>query len=220
MKTVILAGLDNLVFFAADLLNPARWKLTGFATPIAPAWNIYDENGAVREVIDEIPVMPLDAAVTYEPDCIMLASGNPEDEEKLKYLLFRSDYRGEVVSLYDFFSGVSPRTAAIRKLSWRLSELGIEGATADLGCYRGDISWQMNALMPERKLYLYDTFTGYDSRDVAKELEDGYSDVKANDYSFSAKELENVEQVLLCRMPYPEKVIIRKGWFPESAFAL
>lgn len=220
MKTVILAGLDNLVFSSADMLNPKQLKLIGFATTMEQAWNIYDENGNVKENIEDMPIMPIDAAVSCEPDMIILASSTEEDDTMLKYSLCRADYRGEVVSLFDTFKDFSMKTAVIRKLSWRLEELGVEGAAADLGAYRGDISWQLNALMPNRKLYLFDTFTGYDSRDIAKEQELGLSNAQVGEYSLTRKEYENVEDRLLARMPYPENVIVRKGWFPETAFDL
>ncbi len=217
MKTVILAGLDNMVFSSADMLNPKQLKLVGFATTIEEAWNIYDENGKVKENIEDMPSMPLDAAVACEPDMIVLASSNEEDETRLKYMICRADYRGVVVSLFDMFKDFSMKTAVMRKLSWRLDELGVEGAVADLGAYRGDISWQLNALMPHRKLYLFDTFTGYDMRDVAVEEKQGLSDVKTGQYSLTMKELENIEERLHLRMPYPENVVIKKGWFPQTA---
>lgn len=220
MKTAVLAGLDNLAFTSADLLNPAELKLVGFATIIEEAWNIYDEAGNVREDITEMPVMPLEAAVKLESDVIIIAADNPEDEETLKYAIFRTGYMGEVISLYEHYKSFSVHTAALRKLAWRLEELGVEGAAADLGAGYGEVAWQMNALMPERKLYLYDTFTGYDARDVAKEQELGLSGAKAGEYSFSVREQEKAEEMLLGRMPYPQMVVIRKGRFPETAFDL
>lgn len=220
MKTVMLAGVDNLVFSAADLLNPKEMKLIGFATTMDVAWNVYDENGKIKENIEDMPIMPIEAAGGYEPDCLILAAGNAEDEEDLKYMIYRIDYRGEVISLFDFFKGFSPKTAAMRKMAWRLEELGVEGAAADLGAYQGDISWQLNALMPERKLYLFDTFTGFDARDIAIEQEKELSDAKVGQFAFSPKKYENLESELLGRMPYPDKVEIRKGWFPETAYEL
>lgn len=220
MKTVILAGLDNLAFAAADLLNPKELKLIGFAVTIEQAWNIYDKDGNVKEQIEEMPVMPIEAAVGLEPDIIVLASGTAEEDEALKYMIYRTDYRGEVTSLFEFFQGFSLKTAAIRKMVWRIDRLGIEGAAADLGAYRGDISWQLNALMPDRKLYLFDTFTGYDARDIAKEREQNLSDAKVGDYAFSPREYENLQERILSRMPYRENVVIRQGWFPETAFDL
>lgn len=220
MKTAVLAGADNLVFTAADLLNPKKLKLVGFATTMEQAWNIYDEEKNVREAIEELPVMPMEAAVALEPDCIVLASGSAEDDEALKYMIYRAHFRGDVVSLFDFFQEFSLKTAAIRKLVWRMERMGIAGAAADLGAYRGDLSWQLNALMPERKLYLFDTFTGYDARDIEKEQELCLSDARAGDYSLSSRELANLKERILSRMPYRENVEIRAGWFPETAFDL
>ena len=61
MKTVIIAGLDNLAFTVADLLDPKEYKLIGFGTPIKAAWNVYDEEGKILEDITDIPVMPIEA---------------------------------------------------------------------------------------------------------------------------------------------------------------
>lgn len=220
MKTVILAGLDNRVFSAADLLNPKEVKLIGFATTMESAWNIYDKDGAVKEPDDVLPIMPVDAVVGLEPDRVILASGTADENESLSYLIFRADYRGEVVSLFDVFNSFSLKTSAIRKMVWRLNSLGVEGAVADLGAYRGDISWQLNALMPQRRLYLFDTFKGYDIRDIKVEQEQNLSDAKIGDYSFSPSEYERLEEQILSRMPYPEQLIIKSGWFPETAFDL
>ena len=85
---------------------------------------------------------------------------------------------------------------------------------------RIDISWQMNAMMPERKLYLFDTFTGYDERDIAKEQELRLSDAKPGEYSLSRNEQDHLNERILGRMPYAEQVELRPGWFPETAFEL
>ena len=223
MKTVLLAGLDNLVFTAADLLNPKEYKLTGFGTPIREAWNIYDAEGNIRsdlEALGEMPVMPIEACASFEPELIVLVADNDEEDESLKYLLFSTNFQGEVVSLREITKGFSARTAALRKLAWRLDSLGVEGAAADLGCGHGEISWQMNALMPERKLYLFDTFTGYDARDIARERELGNETVREGDYGFSPRELEILEERMLSRMPYAEQVVLRAGWSPETALEL
>lgn len=220
MKTVILAGLDNLVFAMTDVLNPKNMKLVGIASEIKEAWNIYDEDGTLLEEIKELPIMPLETAVTYESDCMVLVAGNKEDEEALKYMVYRTGYQGEVLSLFDISEEFALKTSVLRRVSRRLDELGVEGAIADLGAYRGDISWQMNAMMPERKLYLFDTFTGYDERDVAKEQQLHLSEAQVGVYSLSNNEREHLEERILGRMPYADMVELRPGWFPETAFDL
>lgn len=192
MKTVIVMGLDNQIFSAADMLEPSQVKLIGYAATMEEAWNIYDESGTVKDEIEEMPIMPIDAAVSCEPDLMILAASNEEDDTALKHMLFRADYRGEVISLFEQNKDFSIKTAVIRKVSWRLEELGVQGAAADLGTYCGDISWQLNALMPERRLYIFDT----------------------------QQASERAQSRLLARMPYEEQVRIRMGRFPETAYDL
>ena len=66
--------------------------------------------------------------------------------------------------------------------------------------------------MPDRRLYLFDTFEGFDERDVDMERKLGCSDAQTGLYSGTDKEK------LMERMPLPGQVVIRKGWFPETAF--
>ena len=62
-------------------------------------------------------------------------------------------------------------------------------------------------MFPERTLYLFDTFTGFDARDIGEA--DGKK-AKAGDFS------DTSEQAVLGRMPYPERIRMKKGYFPES----
>ena len=73
-------------------------------------------------------------------------------------------------------------------------------------------SIRCSVLMPDRKLYLFDTFEGFDERDVDMERKLGCSDAQTGLYSGTDKEK------LMERMPLPGQVVIRKGWFPETAF--
>lgn len=72
--------------------------------------------------------------------------------------------------------------AVVRRLARRLNGLGICGSVAELGCYKGDMSWQLNILMPDRKLYLFDTLEGFNARDVAKEQALGCSKASVGQY--------------------------------------
>lgn len=85
----------------------------------------------------------------------------------------------------------------------------IPGAVAELGVDMGDTAKYLNLYYPERTLYLFDTFSGFDHRDrdesqarTAKLL--GYYDNRSTP--------ENV----LDKMFYPEKCIVKAGYFPES----
>ena len=95
---------------------------------------------------------------------------------------------------------------------------GVDGAVAELGVYKGDTAVLLNGLFPSRPLYLFDTFQGFDERDIAAEQhgsplhsELSLSHAKAGDFGDTS-----VEGVL-SRMPYPDRCIVRKGYFPETA---
>ena len=83
------------------------------------------------------------------------------------------------------------------------------GELAELGVYRGAFAWCMNKLLPERKLYLFDTFQGFDSAEAA-----GYGEGFVR-----AHENTSVDLVLSV-LPRPEQAVIRPGLFPASAAGL
>ncbi|WP_108668489.1 TylF/MycF/NovP-related O-methyltransferase [Euzebya rosea] len=102
------------------------------------------------------------------------------------------------------------RAATIREALTSLDERGIDGDIAELGVYQGRTSALMNATSPDRTLYLFDTFEGFDERDLAVE--------RANAYSHGKVEFEDTsEAAVMARMPHPAHCIPVKGFFPESA---
>lgn len=216
MKTAMLIGTGDLIFKAADLLNPKELKLIGFGTTVEENWNVFDENGDIKNEIDGIPVMPIDLAAGYNPDLIIAAAKDEDENNALKYMIYRTGFQNEVVFLKDICEEFSVRTASLRRLSQRINALGIKGSVAEAGCFRGDTSWQLNALFPDRKLYLFDTFTGYDERDVFVEKKLACSDAeKGGKYAF--RDPEGRIEKLKARLPHVEMADIRPGWFPESA---
>jgi hypothetical protein len=106
----------------------------------------------------------------------------------------------------------------------RMSEvfLGeIPGAFAECGVHRGDFAEVLNRNFPDRKLYLFDTFEGFDSKDIDDELslgnedfEDGYFFADLNDgvRAFKDTSVEFVRS----RMVNPDNVIFKKGWIPDT----
>ena len=94
----------------------------------------------------------------------------------------------------------------IRTLEALCRELeGLPGAAAELGVYRGGFARCMNLLLPERTLYLFDTFEGFDAAE-AKGQAAGFVQAHRN---------TGADRVLRL-MPHPEKVIIKQGLFPAS----
>jgi O-methyltransferase len=85
----------------------------------------------------------------------------------------------------------------------------VKGNVAEVGVYKGQFAKYLNRVFPDRKLYLFDTFTGFDEKDVSVEVNNEYSSGKQD---FSDTSVEAV----LGKMDNRENCIIKKGWFPES----
>ena len=68
----------------------------------------------------------------------------------------------------------------------------------------------MNQAFPDRKLYLFDTFQGFDERDVEVETE---KDIATPDKTFPGAD---ITKMMSCMM-YPDQIELRVGYFPETA---
>ena len=111
---------------------------------------------------------------------------------------------------YESLEDCEPRDAALELISREVRRYSIEGAVAELGVYRGDFAKRINHFFPDKKFYLFDTFTGFDGRDAAVDRERKFS---TGDQDFS----RTSEQLVLDKMEHRENCIVEKGWFPETA---
>ncbi len=102
------------------------------------------------------------------------------------------------------------RHKALELCSNEIYRNNINGSVSELGVYKGDFASKINLAFPERNLYLFDTFSGFDSRDTGEEKSKSYS---SGEQDFSDT---NINMVLK-KMKNPKKCIIKKGYFPETA---
>jgi O-methyltransferase len=102
------------------------------------------------------------------------------------------------------------RLATLELISFEIKRKNLVGNVAELGVYKGKFSKYINQFFPDRKLYLFDTFEGFDQRDVASEKSKNYS---SGSQDFSETSVSSV----LKQMPFPDHCIPVKGFFPESA---
>jgi O-methyltransferase len=112
------------------------------------------------------------------------------------------------------------RMMSLRLAAERIIQKNLPGAIAELGVYRGELAAILNNLFPDRKLYLFDTFEGFSDNDLSDGLEKRHSQAAAGDFKDTNLDL------VLSRMAHPQRVVIRKGYFPattnglEETFAL
>ena len=87
----------------------------------------------------------------------------------------------------------------------RLEREKIPGAFAEIGVYRGETSAFLHAQSPNRKLYLFDTFQGFDPRDLSAP-DDRFRDTSQEQVAAFIGDTNNI--------------VFRKGYFPETATGL
>jgi len=97
------------------------------------------------------------------------------------------------------------RTATLELLCRRLGT--VPGAAAELGVYRGEFARCINRLLPARTLYLFDSFQGFPAEACPSE-------------AFQAAHRNTAEDRVLASMPHPERVVVRAGFFPDTARGL
>ena len=99
------------------------------------------------------------------------------------------------------------RFASIALAISRLNRDGIPGALAELGVYRGVTSSFLRRLAPERRLYLFDTFSGFPEEALGADRVDGrFQDTSVEIVMRNIGDVHNVE--------------FRSGYFPQSAAGL
>jgi len=102
------------------------------------------------------------------------------------------------------------RLSSLELVANEIKQNNISGSVAELGVYKGKFAKFINKYFPDRTLYLFDTFEGFDSRDISKEKQQHYSD---GSQDFSDTSVVSV----LSKMPFPNKCVPVKGFFPDSA---
>lgn len=84
-------------------------------------------------------------------------------------------------------------------------------AVAEGGVFQGEFAKEINGCFPDLTLHLFDTFEGFDPRDIEVETLRNFSKEKVRHFSITSEEL------VRGKLPNPERAVFHKGYFPESA---
>lgn len=90
----------------------------------------------------------------------------------MRFPPFDADAHESVTDSYDYF-----RYATLGLTVKRVQDEGVSGSFAEVGVWRGETSRFVHALAPDRRYYLFDTFTGFDAdRDPTARGDDRFRD--------------------------------------------
>ena len=160
MKKVVLFGAGQVGAMTARLLGP-DYMIVCAADNSPEKW---------ETELAGIPVTSPENSLISAPDTFCLCVLDPEREAQMRRQLEDIGFNGEIItpaSLKIF----DARTATMRLIAEQINALGVPGDVAELGVYRGDFAVLLNLAFSERRLHLFDTFDGFDERDIAAERE-------------------------------------------------
>lgn len=160
--------------------------------------------------MDGRPILSLEEGLKREPDLIWIAVLNKEANEAIREQIQETGYQGKMLDIGDFRQYQDIRLSALRLITQEIRYNQVPGDMAELGVFQGDFSAVMNELFPEKELHLFDTFEGFDEKDIRIEEQFGTKGMGHRDFSNTSREL------VLSKMPHPEKIRIHQGYFPET----
>lgn len=200
MKKACIFGAGQAGMMAVKWL-PAEYKAVCYIDN-----NIKKQN----QKMDGLDVLSLENALKHGPDLIWIAVLNKEAAEAIKKQVIESGFQGEILDIGDFRKFQDIRVAALRLIALEIKERNIQGEMAELGVFRGEFSKVMNELFPDRELHLFDTFEGFDEKDIVIEEQFGTPGMGHRDFSDTSMEL------VRDKMVFPENVHFHKGYFPDT----
>lgn len=164
-------------------------------------------------------------------DSIWVSNGRPEQVAEIKEqldelkvpkekvrILLEDQTLIQVLSSYNHYSEkTDPRVIWLHNFAEYALEEKLAGSVAECGVFKGEFSYFINKYFPEKTLYLFDTFSGFDEQDLTTERSfnhDAFLNSEFNDHRLFTYVSE---QIVLARVPHAEKCILKKGYFPETA---
>ena len=203
MKKCLIFGTGSTGRRILNLIR-SKYEVLGFLDNDTTKWGTSVENIPVlgntipdKLEYDEVFVCSLPAMAIIKEQ--LLESGIPDC--KINTELISVQVNARINFLRDYSALINPN-----------NDLSL--AVAEGGVYQGDFSKIINECFPHNRLYLFDTFEGFDSRDIEIEHRENYSILDVKHMGNTGIEL------VLSKLPHKENAIIKKGYFPETAVGI
>lgn len=116
---------------------------------------------------------------------------------------------------YESGTTIHPRYAALEAAAREVYCNNVGGDIAEVGVYKGEFANQISRYFPDRVFHLFDTFSGFDSRDV-DEAEEEYS----GEFRKKTNLDDTTVEEALRNIAYRKNTIVYKGYFPDTAVGI
>lgn len=103
------------------------------------------------------------------------------------------------------------REQTLALLADEIKRKQVTGSVAEIGVSQGIFARKINELFPDRRLYLFDTYTGLPEQDMNHAIQLGWGEKL-----YALSEFGTPEEDVLKAMPYRQRCVIKKGYFPDT----
>ncbi len=207
MKKVLIYGYSGAGKNVEYSLDRRDYNILGYI----------DDNEEIqgKTVWRDCPVVGSEHIKVFDYDYIIVAPFWRSKEMMEKLDAYEVPH--EKIVIWDEINKVSKldyRIAQLRVCADVIRDSRVEGCCAEVGVYKGDFARYINEYLPDRKLYLFDTFEGFGNQVLEKSELQSLSERQKMEFQDTS-----VVEVLE-KMPYKQNVEVRKGFFPDTAAAI
>lgn len=197
--------MNVLIWGAA---NGGRNVLFSYGDTINVLAFIDNDSNKINSKFCDLPVISKYDIDNFQYDKIIIANLHGK---VIKEWLFNEKKisKDKVMDIYDE-GRFDSRVCSLKQLSEQIYKHNIKGDVAELGVFKGEFAKYINQCFRDRKLYLFDTFSGFNEQDINIESNKDLNSNILQDFSQTSID------VVKNKMSYPENCIFCKGYFPET----
>ncbi len=122
----------------------------------------------------------------------------------------------EVISNTSLYDESDIRVNWIKEYAYYCEQSGLDGCIAECGVDKGDLAYYLNTYFEQKRLLLFDSFSGFSKNDIETERNLGNDAFARGSFNKEGGFVETSENLVLAKMPHKEKVIIKKGYIPDT----
>lgn len=208
MEKIIIFGIGTMVLNKES----SFWKYLKSNNYVDKIMAYTDLNEAkATDSLDGIPFVSPDKITTMEYDKIIIGTITSCIKIKnycLNILNIPSNKIDATIAEYPTIS----RIEFLKNFSNMVYEKNLIGNVAEGGVFEGNFAAVINKYFPDRTLYLFDTFDGFNDNDLVYEKIDINKHIQKERFNVTNLTPEKI----LEKMEYPDNIIICKGYFPDT----
>lgn len=162
-------------------------------------------------------IISLDMAAEIDNEnlVVFIASDRNDIYDEIRNQISVHISKGTIVDLFPMVNVDNDRKVeALRLLAKHLDDIKLNGSVAEAGVREGAFAQHINKYFQTKKLYLFDTFEGFNHEQVKRNMtaEDKLFEFNMDYRCYHQEVLGGA----LLPMPYPENIVIKKGFFPDT----